>query len=149
MTKSTYLSNASSSPTSSRVSRRVSQSEGRPFSSPALAIIVARTLLLSFASLPPFSTMAFPLFTANEAICTSASGRLSKIIAMSPIGQLTLFNIRPSSKRRASKTFPAGSGNARISRMPKRTSSNFFLSNSRRLKSGIANPFCLAAVRSN
>ncbi len=96
--------------------------------------------MLSRASLPPLSTMAFPLFTASDAICTSASGRLSKINAMRPIGQLILRSSRPSSRRRASRTFPTGSGISRRSRIPDSTSCSFFSSKRRRFKSGGAKP---------
>ena len=148
ITRSTYWSKVRSSCISSRVSSRVSQCFGRPASSPAAAITAASAWLLSRASLPPLSTMALPLFTASEDICTSASGRLSNIIAMSPIGQLIRRSTRPSSRRRASSTFPTGSGMARRSRIPVNTSWSFFSSKERRFRSGTERPVCRAAIKS-
>ena len=42
---------------------------------------------------------AFPDFIASDAILAMTSGRASKIISSTPIGQLTRSSVRPSSKR--------------------------------------------------
>jgi hypothetical protein len=64
--------------------------------------------LLSIASDPPLRTRAFPLLRASPAICTRASGRDSKIIAITPIGVVRWVRVNPSSSSRRFRTVPTG-----------------------------------------
>jgi hypothetical protein len=54
----------------------------------------------------PFRIAALPDLIANAAMFAITSGRASKIISSTPIGQLTLSSVRPSSRRVRSVTFP-------------------------------------------
>ena len=74
--------------------------------------------LLSLASLPPFSITQLPLFMQSADICTKASGLDSKITPITPIGQLVLTSVSPSSSSRTSSFLKSGSGMAIRSLMP-------------------------------
>jgi hypothetical protein len=54
----------------------------------------------------PFKIAAFPDLIANAAMFAMTSGRASKIMRRTPMGQLTLSRVRPSSRRVRSDTFP-------------------------------------------
>ena len=54
----------------------------------------------------PFKIAALPDLMARAAMFAITSGRASNIINKTPIGQLTLSRLRPSSKRVRSVTLP-------------------------------------------
>lgn len=54
----------------------------------------------------PFKMAAFPDFIAREAILAITSGRASKMIKRTPIGQETLSSSSPSSSRVRKLTLP-------------------------------------------
>ena len=62
----------------------------------------------SVDSLPPLSIAAFPDLIARDAILAMTSGRASKMIKSTPIGQVTRVSSRLSSKSVRSVTLPTG-----------------------------------------
>lgn len=60
----------------------------------------------SVDSLPPLRIAAFPDLIASEAMLAMTSGRASKMMRRTPIGQDTLSRSRPSSNRVRNVTLP-------------------------------------------
>ena len=106
------------------------------------------TLLVFTASEPPFRTEALPLFTHSEAICTSASGRDSKITPITPMGHVTFERISPSSNCFFKTILLRGSSRPIKLWMPSMQSRNFFSSNSSLFNMGSVRPFDLPTLRS-
>ena len=69
-------------------------------------------------SFPPFKTTAFEDFIAKAVICDITSGRASKIIPKTPIGQDFLVRIRPVSRVLCKRILPIGSSNLINSSIP-------------------------------
>ena len=67
------------------------------------------TLFVFIASLPPFNIAQFPLFIHNDAICTIASGRDSKITPITPIGHVSLIRSKSESNSLFISSFESGS----------------------------------------
>lgn len=115
MTRSMYLSRSRSEATTSRVVRSWIESLGTRVFVSALDIAVEIALKDNVVSFPPknhqhcsltlkqgekpFKIAAFPDFIAREAMFAMTSGRASKIIRSTPIGQVTLSSSKPSSNR--------------------------------------------------
>ena len=81
--------------TSSRECSSCARSAGSPTSAAASRSASHKAAFVRSASRPPLSSTALPLLSASDAICTSASGRLSKITPMTPIGQVTRYIFSP------------------------------------------------------
>ena len=75
-------------------------------------------LFVLIDSLPPFNITAFADFIARDEICAITSGLASKIIPKTPIGQLTLYKVSPSSSSRTKSFLLTGSSSAATSRIP-------------------------------
>ena len=96
------------------------------------------TLLLFIVSLPPFKITQFPLFMQRDEICIKASGLASKITPITPIGQVSLQRVKPSSNCLCISCLNKGSSSLTKSSMPAITSLNFVSSNFSRLIIGAA-----------
>ena len=70
------------------------------------------------ASFPVRSTQALPLFTARAAASDVTLGRLSKIMATTPMGTDTRRMESPLGRVISRRTLPTGSGSFTTSRMP-------------------------------
>ena len=134
--------------TSSRVSSSWAKSAGRPTFSAAARRASHRARLVLMASRPPLSSTALPLLRAREAICTRASGRLSKITPMTPMGQVMRYILRPSVSSRLRVVWPMGSGRPARARRPAVTAASFSSANFRRPSRGAARLSCSALARS-
>ena len=148
MIRSTYSSSASSALTSSRVCSRPSAPAGTPQRTAASCIAAKSARLVASASLPPLSSAALPLLRHRDAICTSASGRDSKITPITPIGQETRYRSRPGASCVASSVQPSGSGSAASACRPSSTVRSLASSKRRRLSSGAARCCSRARARS-
>ena len=86
--KSTYLSSTINFATPSLLlsGSRETISFGRLFFSKTSCIILAIALFEFSASFPPFKTQTFPLLKQSAAVSLVTFGRLSYIIAITPIG---------------------------------------------------------------
>ena len=115
----------------------------------ACSISVKRTLLVEAVSFPPFRTAQFPLLMHRQLICTSASGRASKMIPITPMGTVTLFRISPSSSCRCSVIRPVGFSSAIRLSMPARQSDSLCASNFSRFITAGAMPAFSARARSS
>ena len=110
-----YLSRSRSAATTLRVVRSWIESLGTRVLVSALDMVVDIALKDNVVSFPPddhqhrsltlkkrerpFKIAAFPDFIAREAMFAITSGRASKIIRSTPIGQVTLSSSKPSSNR--------------------------------------------------
>ena len=148
MMRSMYSSMASIAPTSSRVVSRPAQPSGTPAASLACFITSKSARLERIASRPPLRSTALPLLRHRPAICTSASGRDSKITPTTPIGQLTRERISPSASSVRSCSCPMGSSICASARRPAHTSSSLPWSNFSRFSAGAERPSAFAASRS-
>ena len=133
---------------SERSVRRLSHPSGSPASMPALLITEARALLVLIASDPPLRNTALPLLIQSDAIWTSASGLLSKITPMTPIGHVTLVSSRPSSKVVLNVTLPTGSLRSIRLSIPETTSLSLSSLNLSLFISGVSRLFFSASSRS-
>ena len=122
--------------TSSRVCKRPAQPVGMPVSRTARSSASNSAALVRAASRPPFSSTALPLLSAREAICTSASGRLSNTTPNTPMGQLIRYRFRPGVSSRASSVLLRGSGSLTSAFSPPISWSIFLSFSSRRLSRG-------------
>ena len=105
--------------------------------------------MVDAVSFPPFRTAQFPLLMQRELICTRASGRASKIIPITPIGQVTRTRVRPSSSSRRSVTLPTGSSSPIRPSIPARTSASLCSSKRSRLTTAAEMPVSSAFFRSS
>mmetsp|Transcript_18108 Transcript_18108/g.33634 ORF Transcript_18108/g.33634 Transcript_18108/m.33634 type:complete len:227 (-) Transcript_18108:1146-1826(-) len=113
-------------------------------SSTASPIALCRALLLSLASLPPFKRRPLPEAMLREAIWGRESGRDSKIIIRTPMGQVTSFRVRPEASSVTLLMTPRGSSDSAICLIPVERVSSFPGVSLRRLRSCESRP-CLAA----
>ncbi len=120
-----------------------------PASSAAVIIISLKMRLVSRASEPPFKSTPLPLFRHKAAICTRASGRDSKITPITPMGQVTLYNSRPTSSSVARSVLPTGSSSSIKSLMPFITVSIFSSSKTSLFSRGGARFSSLLRARSS
>ena len=127
--------------TSSRECKRAHQPSGRPHCRAAPIIRSASASLVRAASRPPLRSTAFPLLRHSEAICTSASGRLSKMTPTTPMGQLTRYRFKPGDSSLAYCTFPSGSGSRARDRSPSAMPAHLARVSLSRLNSGALSPF--------
>mmetsp|Transcript_29907 Transcript_29907/g.47782 ORF Transcript_29907/g.47782 Transcript_29907/m.47782 type:complete len:226 (-) Transcript_29907:591-1268(-) len=81
-----------------------------------------------FASLPPFSSKPFPDLIARDAIWGRQSGLDSKMMSRTPIGTVFCCRMRPLDTSREPITFPIGSSDAAIWRIPWQRFESFFWS---------------------
>ena len=79
----------------------------------------------SVVSLPPLSMAALPDLMAREAMLAMTSGRASKMIRRTPIGQEIRSSSKPSSRRVRIVVLLIGSGRSRTSRIPDSISAYF------------------------
>ena len=148
MIRSIYSSSLSMSAISERVVRRFSHPSGSPASIPALLITEARALFVFIASDPPLRNTAFPLLIQRDAICTNASGLLSKITPITPMGQVTRVSSRPSSRVVLKVILPTGSLRPIRLSMPETTSVSLSSLNLSLFISGVSRLFFSASSRS-
>ena len=96
ISKSTSRCRFSSSITSSRECSICAVPSGTsPESASASRQIVIKTSFVRAASVPPFSKIALPDFSASEATCGTTSGRDSNTTATTPSGQLSRVSTNP------------------------------------------------------
>ena len=146
--RSIYSSSLSISAISERSVRRLSQPSGSPASMPALLITDAKALLVLIASEPPFRKTALPLFMQRDAIWTRASGLLSKITPITPIGQVTRVSSSPSSRSVLKVILPTGSARPIRLSIPETTSFSLSSLNLSLLRSGASRSAFSASSRS-
>ena len=146
--RSIYSSSLSISAISERSVKRLSHPSGSPASIPALLITEASALFVLIASEPPLRNTALPLLMQRDAICTSASGLLSKITPITPIGHVTLVSSRPSSKVVLKVTLPTGSVRSMRLSIPDTTSLSLSSLNLSLLISGVSRLAFSASSRS-
>ena len=118
MIRSTRSDRPSRASTEARSARPCTASSGRPSVARAARTVASRAALEWRASRPPLRSTALPLLRARALICTSASGRDSKITPSTPRGQDSRVSSRPASSSRRRSTRPRGSGRAATARTP-------------------------------
>ena len=118
MRRSTYFSAFRSTSTSSWLSMPMIQDEEKEKEEVASLIRAISFLLVLVASFPPLRIRPLPLIKESPAIWIRASGLASKIIPITPMGNVFFSRIKSGSSSLFSLIFPIGSGSLDSSTRP-------------------------------